>query len=92
MRDYIIVLALFASVLFRSVPIFKKIFSQSKSFENRINGSKKLLILFDFFLIDMISWEQTEQIKYDFSVQFMPFFNWLKKLSLKSDQIRSEQK
>ena len=40
----------------------------------------------------MIGWEQMEQIKYDFSVQFMPFFNWLKKLLSKSDQDGIEQK
>ncbi len=28
----------------------------------------------------------------DFSAQFIPFFNWLKLILLKSDQIRIEQK
>src|ERR1044071_1238469 len=91
-------IALFISVLFRSVPIFAKFFSQSKSFENRINnrinGSKKSMIqvfrnLNTQCRNDVIGWEQTEWIKCDFSAQFIPFFDWLKKIC--KNRNRTEQ-
>jgi hypothetical protein len=45
-----------------------------------------------WFFIDVIGWEQTERIKCDFSAQFIPFFDWLKKNMQKSEQNGTEQK
>src|ERR1700733_7111589 len=77
-----------------SVP-FCSDFYKSNSFKNRIkkvddpNEYVTRAYAFFGFLIDMFCWEQTEQIKYDFSVQFMPVFNWLKNFH-GSEQNRTE--